>query len=241
MEGAGLVDEHRLAGRHVAQHRESERLERHRFRGGDILAPAHRLVHAQDQGTNAVGIAKGEHAVARDHRHARIRAAATSMHPRNGLEDRVRIEAVMLRRALELEREDVQQHLAVGVRVDVAKIELEQLALERIAVGEIAVVGERDAERRVDVERLRLELGERRSGGRIAAVRDAGVAREVAHVARAEHVAHVARPLEHVEDGPFTRDDAGCVLAAVLQQQQAVVEQLVDRRVRHDADDPAHS
>ena len=41
-------------------------------------------------------------------------------------------------------------------------------------------------------------------------------------------------------DGAFARDDAGRVLAAVLQQQQPVVEQLVDRRVRDDADDSAH-
>ena len=40
--------------------------------------------------------------------------------------------------------------------------------------------------------------------------------------------------------GPSHVDDARGVLPAVLQQQQAVVEQLVDRRVRDDADDSAH-
>src|SRR5678809_1591503 len=41
--------------------------------------------------------------------------------------------------ALELEREHVQQHLAVGVRVDVPEVELEELALQRLGVGEVAV------------------------------------------------------------------------------------------------------
>jgi len=35
----------------------------------------------------------------------------------------------MLGGALELERQHVQQHFAVGIRVDVTKIELKQLAL----------------------------------------------------------------------------------------------------------------
>ena len=43
VEAAGLVDEDRLARRDVAQHREAERLERDRFRGDEVLGPAHRL------------------------------------------------------------------------------------------------------------------------------------------------------------------------------------------------------
>src|SRR5439155_17277498 len=75
------------------------------------------------------------------------------------LENRIGIEPVMLCGALELERQHIQQNLAVGVRVDMAEIELEQLALQRLAVGQVAVVTERDAERRIDVERLRFKVG----------------------------------------------------------------------------------
>jgi hypothetical protein len=39
-----------------------------------------------------------------------------------------------------------------------------------------------------------------------------------------------------VKDRPLAGDDARGVLAAVLQQQEAVIEQLVDRRMRDDAD-----
>jgi hypothetical protein len=60
--------------------------------------------------------------------------------------------------ALQLQRKHVQQHFRIGIGIDVTKVELKKLALQRLAVGQIAVVGKRDAERRVDVERLRLEL-----------------------------------------------------------------------------------
>jgi hypothetical protein len=122
----------------------------------------------------------------------------------------------------------------------VAEIELEELALERFAVRQVAVVRERDPERRVHVERLRFELGRRAARGRIAAMPDAEVSGEVAHVARAEDVADVAGALVQVERRPVARDDARGILSAVLQQQQGVVEHLVDRRVRDDADDSTH-
>ena len=69
---------------------------------------------------------------------------------------------------------------------------------------------------------------------------DARVAHQVAHVAGAEHVLHESRAFVHVEDRAFARDDACGVLPAMLQQQQRVVQQLVDGRVRDDADDSAH-
>src|SRR5439155_25216951 len=84
-------------------------------------------------------------------------------------------------------------------------------------------------------------IGPGRARGRVAAVADSGVDRELAHVARAEYVAHIARALVHVEDGALARDDAGRVLAPVLQQQQAIVQQLVDRRMRDRTDDAAHA
>ena len=64
--------------------------------------------------------------------------------------------------------------------------------LQRLRVGQVAVVHEHDAERRVDVERLRLFLAVGVAGGRIAHLPEADVARQRAHVAGAEHVAHHA-------------------------------------------------
>src|SRR4030095_10777929 len=118
---------------------------------------------------------------------------------------------------------------------------LEELALQRFAVGEVSVVAQRDAERRIDVERLRFAVGERRTGRRVATVPDAGIAEQIAHVTRAEHVADVARALPHVEYGALARGDARGILTAMLQEQQPVVEQLIDGRMSNGADDTAHS
>ena len=240
VELAGRVHEDGFTGRHVAQHLEPQRLDGHRLRCHDVFRAAHRLVLADDERADAERIAECEQAVARDHRHDRIRAAAALVHARHGPEDRVRIEPMMLRRALELERQHVEQHLAVGIGVDVTEVELPQLAPQRLAVGEVAVVPQRDAERRIHVEGLRLELGERRSRGGIAAVADPRVAREVAHVPRAEHVLHEPRSLEHVEHGTFARDDACRILTAMLEEEKPVVEDLVDWRVRDHAQNTAH-
>src|ERR1019366_780817 len=111
---------------------------------------------------------------------------------------------------------------------------------ERLAIGQIAVVRERDAERRIDVERLRFELRRRGARGGITAMADAGVARKLAHVARAEDVAHVTRRLVHVKYRALAGHDAGRVLTPVLQQQQAVIQELVNRRMRNGADDSTH-
>ena len=69
---------------------------------------------------------------------------------------------------------------------------------------------------------------------------DAGVAHELAHVAGAEDVAHVARRLVHVKHRALAGHDAGRVLTTVLQQQQAVIQDLINRRMRNSADDSAH-
>lgn len=54
----------------------------------------------------------------------------------------------------QLVREDVEQHFRIGAGVDVTQIRREQLLLELVGVGQVAVVRQRDAVRRVDIERL---------------------------------------------------------------------------------------
>jgi hypothetical protein len=102
---------------------------------------------------------------------------------------------IPLRGVRDLVREDVQQDLGIRVRVDVAAVVAEELAAQLVGIDQVAVVAEHDAVRRIHVERLRLGLRGGAARGGIAAVGDAHVADEVAHVARAEHVAHQAAPL----------------------------------------------
>jgi hypothetical protein len=65
-------------------------------------------------------------------------------------------------------------------------------------------------------------------------------ARQRPHIAGAKHVAHHAARLVHEALGALHRDDARGVLATVLQQQQSVIDQLVDRLFGDHADDAAH-
>ena len=67
-----------------------------------------------------------------------------------------------------------------------------------------------------------------------------GLAGQVAHVAGAKHVAHHAARLVHEAAVVLHRNDARCILAAMLQQQQRVVDELVDGRIGDHADDAAH-
>ena len=100
---------------------------------------------------------------------------------------------------------------------------------------------EDDAVRRVHVERLRLLLALGRALRGVAHVAEADVAEQRAHVARAERLAHLPARLRHVEHGAVGGRDAGRVLAAVLQEEQAVVDLLVDGLGGDDADDAAHA
>ena len=108
----------------------------------------------------------------------------------------------------------------IGIGVDMAQVLHIHVTLQRFCIGQVAVVSKYDAERRIDIERLRFRAGSSGSSRWIATVRDPHVAAQVAHVAGPEHVAHVALALVHVEHRPFARDDARRVLAAVLKQQQ---------------------
>jgi hypothetical protein len=69
---------------------------------------------------------------------------------------------------------------------------------------------------------------------------DADMTRQRAHVARPKYVAHHAGAFLHVEGLVLAGDDARRVLAAVLQEQQAVIEQLVNGRASDNAQNAAH-
>jgi hypothetical protein len=168
-----------------------------------------RIGAPDDERADAMGIAEGHEPIARDHRDHGIRALHALVDPGDRLEDEIRVQALAIAAGiLQLVREDVQQDLGIRVGVDVAAVGHEELAAQLLGIHQVAVVRERDAERGIHVERLRLGFRRGRARGRIAAVRDAHVADEVAHVARAEHVAHEPAALVHVEAVALGRDDA---------------------------------
>ena len=162
------------------------------------------------------------------------------MHRADSLEDVFGRQRQVARDHFELVREHVDQHLGVALGVDVAAVDVEQLFLQRLRVGEVAVVHKHDAVGRVDVEGLRLFFAVGIARRRVAHLAQPHLPRQAAHVARAEDIAHHAARLVHEALGALHGDDAGSVLAAVLQQQQRVIDELVDRRGGDRADDAAH-
>ena len=118
-------------------------------------------------------------------------------------------------------RDQMQDHLGVGGRLHHGAV-AHQLAAQRQAVGQVAVVA--------DGEAAAVELGEQRlhvaqdglAGGRIAHMADrrhAGQA--VDHLAAGEVVADQAQPPLGMEPLAVEGDDAGRLLAAMLQGVQA--------------------
>ena len=108
-------------------------------------------------------------------------------------------------------------------------VDVEQLRGQFTGVGEVAVVDEGDAVRRIDIERLRLLLVGGVTLGGLTHVSEAHVAGQVAHVPRAIRLANLAAGFLHVQGVALCCGDSGGVLSAMLQQQQGVIDLLVDR------------
>ena len=158
-----------------------------------------------------------------------ISAATAPVYAGYGGKDRFGIQAQLFAFDLQLVRQNIEQHFRIGIGVDVAQVVHEQLFLQLGSVGQVAVVAEHDAERRVHVERLRLVVVHRGTGRRITHMRDARVALQCTHVAGAKHIAHQTVVLVQMESMPVQRGDAGSILPAMLQDLQAVIQQLIGR------------
>ena len=118
-------------------------------------------------------------------------------------------------------RDQVQDHLGVGGRLQDGAV-AHQLAAQRQAVGEIAVVADREAAG-VEIGEQRLDVAQQRlAGGRIAHMADRhGAGQAVDDLAAREGVADKAETALGMEAVAVEADDAGRLLAAVLQGVQA--------------------
>ena len=175
---------------------------------------------AQHQRADAVGVAEGEHAVARYHGNDGIRATHALVHLGDGSKDVVDGEmqrvGVLADGLAQLVGEDVEQHFAVGLGVYMAQILGIDLLVQLGGVGEVAVVRQHDAKGGADVKGLGFSGAACVACGGIAHMGDARVAVQIAHVAGAEHFAHHAFAFVHVEIAVLRGYDACCVLPAML-------------------------
>ena len=165
VEFAVEADEHALARLHIAQQAETGTVQRHGFRREHVFSLAVVDASADHQRADAVGVAEGHQAVAGYHRHHRVSAAHAAMHRLDGAEHRVHAQLIAAEALGQFVGEHVQQHLGVGVGVDMAKIMAEHVGLEFFGIGQVAVVRQHDAERRIDVEGLRLGQAGGGAGG----------------------------------------------------------------------------
>ena len=120
-----------------------------------------------------------------------------------------------------------------------ATVVLEHLATQGIGIDEIAVVSERNAVGRIDVQGLGLAaaLG---PGGRIAAVADADTAAQGQHVFALEHVLDEPVALVQSQARAVNGGDARRVLAAMLEHGQGIVESRCDFGFADDSNDSTH-
>ena len=115
---------------------------------------------------------------------------------------------------------------------------LEKLIAELPVIGHVAVVGHDDAEGRVELEGLGVLAAAAADRG-VAGMADADRAAQVLDGLGGEDVVDEAVALFRVE-APVEGDDAGRVLAAVLDGQEALVEVPYHGAVAPDANDAAH-
>ena len=138
----------------------------------------------------------------------------------------------------ELLGEDVEDALDVVVGVEEAMVFLEEGLFELGVVHDVAVVGHDDPEGRVDLEGLGV-LAPAAADRRIAGMADADVAAQALGVLGGEDVPDEAVAFFGVETA-VVGDDAGRILAAVLDGQQPLVKIGENVAVAVDTDDAAH-
>ena len=100
-------------------------------------------------------------------------------------------------------------------------------------------MGQADAVRRIDVERLGLG-GIQRAGGRITAVADTDIAPQFVHMPLLEDIADQPVLLAGAQRAIPVGHHPGGVLATVLQDGQRIIDRLIDRPMADDADDATH-
>ena len=232
------IDKHALSGGNIPEKFESKGVQGHAFGGKHVLAVAVHFPVADHEGPDSVSIAKAEHSEPGDQPDHRIGALAAEENTAESGKNicRGRILGTDL---LQLVGKNIEQDLGIRTRIEMTHVTANDRVGEFVGVGQIAVVREADAERRIDVERLGLVLG-RRARRRVAHVADSHVARQLEHMPPLKDVANEAILLAHVYAPVLGGYDPGSVLATVLQDGQGIIDGLVDRALGNDSDDSTH-
>ncbi len=232
-------DVNRFARRQVANQGKAEHVERYAFGGDHVLDAFVGMALTEHDRANRIGVAEADDAVTGDHRHYRVAAAAALVDLAHRGED-VLLGRLQLAAHGKFVGEHVEQHFRVGAGIHMAQIRLVDLLGQLIDIGQVAVVRQGNAVRRVDVERLCLG-GTGATRGGVTDVADPHVADQALHMALLKDVANQAVILAQKQPAVMARDDTGCILAAVLQYGKRVIQRLIDVRLTDDADNATHA
>jgi hypothetical protein len=231
-------DVHGFARCEITNQGETEHIQGNAFRGDHIFHAFVGMALTENDWTNAVGVAETDNTVTGDHRHYRVATKATLVHISHGSKH-IFLGWLQLASLGQLVGKHVEQHFRIGIGVHMAQVGLVDLLGQLLDIGQVAVMRQGDAIRRVDVERLRFSRrGAARS--RVAHMTDAHMANQALHVALLEHVAHQAIVLAQEQAAIMTGDNTGSILAAVLEDGQPVIQRLIDVRFTDDTDNAAH-
>ena len=233
-------DHNALTRGDVAHQAKAQALQGHRLRGEDVILARALITLTQDQRTNAVGVTKADDAKARDHRHAGISPLGPALQNAHRCEDRIWVEREATDGLLQLMGKNIEQHLRIGLGVDVTPITAVHVVLEFTRVGEVAVVTEHDAKGRIHIEGLGLLSTHGTAGRGITNMADAHVAVEVAHVTGAKDIAHQARAPRQMNAFALGRGDARRILSTMLHEKQRIVERLIHRMGCNNSNDTTH-
>ena len=236
---AAVLDENSFSRLQVTQAFKLQYVQRDALRRHHVIIATVVLACAEDQRTNTVRVAERDNAEADNQCHHGIAARAALVDGLNGAEHLLRRQ-LALRSDVQFVREHVQQHLGVVIGAQVTSILARQQLREILVVGQVAVVRETDAVRRIDVKRLGLRRT-RAARRRIADMANTDVAAQSHHVAGAEHVAHETVGLALLQAFLAPSDDTGAVLTAMLHDGQGVIDRLVDRFLTDYSNNAAHS
>jgi len=181
-------DVHRFARREVADQGEAQHVEGHAFGRDHVLDAFVGMTLAEHDRADAVRVAEADDAVAGNHRHDGITADAAVMHVDHGGEH-VFFGGLQLAALGQLVGKHVEQHFRIGAGVDVAQVRLVNLFGQLLNVGQVTVVRQGDAIRRVDVKRLSLSRG-RATSSRVTHMANAHVSDQALHVTLMKHVTY---------------------------------------------------
>ena len=141
--------------------------------------------------------------------------------------------------ALQFMRQHIQHKFRIGLRIQVTPVLLDQETGQLPRIREIAVVGQADSMRTVDVKRLRLACADT-ARGRVAHMAYTHIAFQSEHVAHPKNIAHQAVVLALVQFETIAGHDARRILAAMLQNGQRIINRLIDCGLTDNPDYTTH-